>query len=134
MEIRRVRASEIEDVRQILVSEPRWDHRFRDPVEFGLLVERSQMALVAVEGGRIIGFARALTDGISNGYLALLIVERNHRGKGVGRALVDAVVGDNPRVTWVLRTDPGARVFYERIGFDRSSAAMERPRQQSIDA
>lgn len=134
LEIREIRPSELEETRQILLAEPRWDHRFRDAEEFRVLVERSQKALVAVDGGRVIGFARALCDGISNGYLALLIVDREHRGRGVGRALVNAVIGGNRRITWVLRADPGVSSFYERVGFTQSKVAMERPREQPIDA
>jgi predicted N-acetyltransferase YhbS len=133
MEIRAIRAEEIEEARSLLIEEPGWAARFTDAEEFRKLISKSQRALVAVDESRIVGFVRAITDGMSNGYLTLLIVRNGHRGKGIGRALVRAVVGENVGMTWILRADRGAEAFYERVGFVRSNVAMERPRAKASD-
>ena len=133
MEIRAVRTEEIEEARALLMQEPGWASRFKDPEEFRRLISKSQQALVAIEDGRIVGFVRAITDDMSNGYLTLLMVRTGHRGKGIGRALVRAVVGENTGMTWVLRADRGAEAFYERVGFVQSKVAMERPRAKASD-
>lgn len=65
--------------------------------------------------GELIGFARAVSDGVSFGYLADVFVLGSARGAGLGKALV-AVITDDPRVRWVLFTGD-AHGLYEQVGF-----------------
>ena len=133
MDIREIQESEVEEARRLL-SENGWAHRVADPTLFRELVSKSQRAFVAVEDRKVIGFARGICDDLSNGYLSMVVVDRAHRRQGVGRALVRAVTGDDPRITWVLRAGrPDELPFFERLGFVPSTVAMERNRATSPD-
>ena len=130
MQIRSIQAGELEAARRLL-RENGWE-RVNDADEFRLLISRSQHALVALANGEVVGFARALSDGLSNGYITMLVVADSHRRKGVGRALIDAIVGNDRRMTWILNARrPDLPLFYEKLGFTRSTDAMERRRATS---
>jgi ribosomal protein S18 acetylase RimI-like enzyme len=127
MEVRSIRPEEVEAARLLLLA-ANWGPRVEDPVVFRELVQRSQVALVAVRAGVVIGFLRALTDGLFNGYISMVVVSERERGKGVGTALVRSAMGENEDMTWVLRAGKtGVSAFYEKLGFSLSAVAMERP-------
>jgi len=128
MHIRKVQPQEIEAVREFLATHG-WAHRVGSADEFADLLAHSQRAVVAVADDAIVGFARAITDGRSNGYLSMVVVAPAFRRRGVGRALVQNIIGDDPRITWVLRAGrDGAEAFFSKLGFRVSTVAMERPR------
>ncbi|MEO8389218.1 MAG: GNAT family N-acetyltransferase [Polaromonas sp.] len=129
MQIRAPLPSEIEPIRQFLCANG-WEHRIGSPEWFSLLVANSQRVAVAVVAGEVVGFARGITDGLSNGYLSMVVVAPEHQRKGVGAALVRLVLGEESGITWVLRAGrPDAPEFFSKLGFNLSSAAMERQRE-----
>lgn len=130
MLIRDIQIQEVESVRQFLCANG-WEHRVGSAEAFAQLLAHSQRTAVAVADNKIVGFARAITDGISNGYLSMVVVSQEHRLQGVGRSLVKHITGDDPRITWVLRAGrEGAIGFFAKLGFQVSSVAMERLRDQ----
>lgn len=97
-----------------------WAHRTGTAEHFAQLVENSQRTAVALSGQQIVGFARGITDGLSNGYLSMVVVDGQHRRAGIGRALVEHVMGDNSDITWVLRAGrEGAEAFLAAWGLKR---------------
>ncbi|MBP2435598.1 GNAT family N-acetyltransferase [Microbacterium amylolyticum] len=49
--------------------------------------------------------------------LFLLYLLAEHHGSGAGQALLDAVLGAEPAMLWVAKTNPRAIAFYGKNGF-----------------
>jgi ribosomal protein S18 acetylase RimI-like enzyme len=131
MEIREVAKGDIPSAFQLLC-ESGWNKRVKSMGFLSELLASSQCKFVAIQDGKIVGFARGITDGLSNGYISMVVVKEDHRKSGIGRALVSAVTDNSPGVTWVLRAGrPGAEEFFGKLGFVVSNIAMERTRVES---
>lgn len=128
VQVRNAARSDLDAARELLAASG-WAHRLPSPEHFASLVARSQRSAVAVDAGRVVGFARGITDGLSNGYLSMLVVAPSHRRRGVGRALVKHIMAGDASVSWILRAGrEDAAPFFARLGFVPSDIAMERPR------
>jgi ribosomal protein S18 acetylase RimI-like enzyme len=131
MNVRDVQPQEVEQVRQFLAAHG-WAHRVGSVEHFVALMAGSQRTAVAVHGQAVVGFARAITDGLSNGYISMVVVAPQHRRQGIGRALVQHVVRGSPSITWMLRAERGgATGFFAKLGFVASTVAMEKARTQN---
>jgi predicted N-acetyltransferase YhbS len=127
MEFRLMNPDDCEPVRQFL-SEVGWQHRVTDPERFKKMLKNTNRTVVAVDGSRIVGFARALCDEVSNGYISMVAVAADKRGRGIGRELVRRLIKDDAGITWALRAGRGSRGFWESVGFQPSEIAMEKVR------
>lgn len=127
MEYRAITADDYEAVRRFL-AEAGWAHRVSDAEKFEKMLEHTSRAVVAIDNRRVVGFARALCDEVSNGYISMVAVAAGRRGQGIGRELVRRIMREDAGITWVLRAGRGSEEFWEKMGFKKSEVAMERVR------
>ena len=85
----------------------------RNSLNFGIFT-------TANPGGQQVAYARVLTDHANFGWLADVYVDRDHRGRGVGRMLVDGVVErlEPIGLSRVLLATRDAHEVYARVGFE----------------
>lgn len=79
--------------------------------------------------GRMVAFARAVSDGVSLAYLADVYVLPEHRGRGLGVTLVDVMVecSAGAHFRWMLHTND-AHGLYAKAGFaPPGDTYLERP-------
>jgi len=103
--------------------------RWRDEEVIRQQVAGAWRVVTAHRNGRMVGFARALSDGVSLAYLADVYVLPEVRGFGIGRALVRLMIDDGPgaEFRWMLHT-LDAHSLYRGFGFtDPPDTYMERP-------
>jgi GNAT superfamily N-acetyltransferase len=81
-----------------------------------------------VDGGAMVGFCRAFSDGAAMAYLADVYVARGERGRGIGRGLLRMMIDEGPGrdFRWMLHTTD-THGLYETFGFAAADATfMER--------
>ena len=70
-------------------------------------------------GNEIVGFGRALTDGIYRGVLWDIVIDQNHQGKGFGKLIVKKLLSSekvkNTRKLYLMTTNK--KLFYSQLDF-----------------
>lgn len=128
MEYRPITLDESEQVRDFL-QRMGWGARVADPERFRTLLANSDRTISAWDGEHLAGFARALCDDVSNGYISMVAVDPAYHGRGLGRAMIRHLMGGDPGITWMLRAGRASQEFWYKLGFRLSEIAMERVRQ-----
>jgi N-acetylglutamate synthase-like GNAT family acetyltransferase len=79
------------------------------------------LCIGAFDAERQIGFARVITDRVTFGYLCDVYVLEEHRGRGLGKRLVEAVRAhpDLQGLRRLLLKTRDAHGLYEQFGFTR---------------
>ena len=70
--------------------------------------------------GRIVGMARAISDGYSDAYIQDVVVLPSYRKHGIGRELIRRLTEYcvARKISWIgLVAEPGTRKFYEELGY-----------------
>jgi ribosomal protein S18 acetylase RimI-like enzyme len=128
-----VTGSHLADLTALL--EAQWWCRGRSEAQVRRMLAASDAVAAVIERrtGRLVGFARALSDGLFRAHVYDVAVAAEHRGRGLGRKVMEAILA-HPAVagTDVVHLDCMADVapFYARLGFGGSSCSlgMERAR------
>jgi len=70
-------------------------------------------------GSKIVGFGRALTDGIYRGVLWDIVIDQNYQGKGFGTLIVEKLLTSkkikNVKKLYLMTTDK--KMFYSQFDF-----------------
>lgn len=84
------------------------------------LLRGSFRVAAAFDGERLVGMARALSDGASDAYIQDVVVDSAYRKQGIGGRLVRLLLDElkNSGVSWIgLIGAPGTEHFYRDLGF-----------------
>ena len=103
--------------------------RWRTRSDVAAQVTGAWRVVAAYDGTAMVGFSRAVSDGIALAYLADVFVLPEHRGHGLGRDLVRTMVDEGPGrdFRWMLHT-ADAHDLYRDFGFTEPDATyLERP-------
>lgn len=91
--------------------------------DWKIALANSKPVVTVWDGDRLIGFARATSDGIYRATIWDVVIHPDYQGAGLGRKLVETVLM-HPHVNRVERVylmTTHQQKFYERIGFEVNS-------------
>jgi predicted N-acetyltransferase YhbS len=94
-----------------------------DAGRFADMVRNANLVVVARIDDRLVGIARAVTDGAYVTYLSDLAVDAEFQHQGIGRDLIARTREAAPRAKIVLLSAPAAAEYYPHIGFTRHDSA-----------
>lgn len=89
-----------------------------------IAIDNSKPVVTVWDGDRLIGHARATSDGIYRATIWDVVIAPEYRGSGLGRKLVQTVLA-HPNVCHVERVylmTTHQIKFYEQIGFEQNSS------------
>ena len=97
----------------------------RTPEQLRESFENSHAAVVAYDGGEIVGTARALSDGVCNAYVVDVWTHTPYRRRGVARAML-AELESRLRGQHVYLFTDDAADFYRGLGFREQRTGMSK--------
>lgn len=89
-----------------------------------IIFNNSYAVVFVYDVERIIGVARALSDGISQAAVYNIALQEEYHGKGIGGKLIETLLEQIKGLNIILYTHPRTVALYEKYGFRRSKTAM----------
>ena len=96
-----------------------WSGEGDDSSKINLALKNSRIAFGAFDGEKMVGFFRAISDGVSDAYLLDLVVDPQYRRRGIASTLVKNVVDSlkAEKIEWIVCiSTPGAEGIYKKFG------------------
>lgn len=94
-----------------------WESRGGDTAKLARIVSGSLWVVTAWQSERLVGFARAISDGVTTAYVTDVMVDPSMRRAGIATELVRRLVADKDDIQFVLRAPPHLHPFYRSLGF-----------------
>jgi ribosomal protein S18 acetylase RimI-like enzyme len=115
----------------ILFNAVGWERRTADRNRLAQLVRGSRFVVSAWEGDRLVGFARAISDGATNAYISTVAVLPEYQKRGIGREITQRLIADRDGIQFVLHANERAHPFYLHldVGFEPFDNVLVRRRK-----
>jgi ribosomal protein S18 acetylase RimI-like enzyme len=89
----------------------------RSPAALERSFEQSGHVAIARDGGRVVGMARLLSDGVCNAYLVDVWTASAYRRQGTATSMIQCLLDEVPGQHVGLQTDD-AQELYRSLGFE----------------
>jgi GNAT superfamily N-acetyltransferase len=115
----------------VLFNSVGWERRTADRERLAQLVRGSMFVVSAWNGDRLVGFARAISDGATNAYINTVAVLPEYQKGGIGRELIQRLLAGHDGIQFILHANDNAYPFYLHldVGFEPIANMLIRRRK-----
>lgn len=89
-----------------------------------IIFTNSYAVVFVYDGDKIVGVARALSDGVCQGAIYNVALDEEYQGYGIGRELIRKLLEQMSGQNVILYTHPQTVALYEKLGFRRNKTAL----------
>ncbi|MED3972838.1 GNAT family N-acetyltransferase [Priestia megaterium] len=89
--------------------------------------QSSNVVAVAYDENKIVGFGRALSDGVFNAAIYDVVVDKHYQNQGIGQQIIENLLAQLNDISCVhLVSTAGNEEFYRKAGFRKMKTGMAR--------
>ena len=99
---------------------------YGDPDSHRKAFENSHTTVFAYRGDQLIGFGRAISDGVCQAAIYDVAVVPEFQKKGVGTAIIKHILARIAHCNVILYASPGKEGFYKTLGMRKMKTGMAR--------
>ncbi len=118
--------TDLEGIDWVALKETLYQDQFdngRTPEQLQESFANSYAVVFAMLGGRVIGKARALSDGVCNAYIVDVWTHSTYRKRGIARTMMQHLLA-RLRGQHVYLFTVDAQEFYRKLGFEKQATGM----------
>lgn len=86
--------------------------------------ENSAVVVFLYDGDKLIGFGRALSDGVCQATIYNIALDERYHGQGLGKEIIRRLIDQVKQCNIILYTHPKTVSLYEHLGFRRMKTGM----------
>lgn len=86
--------------------------------------ENSYTVVFVYDDNKLIGFGRAISDGVYQAGIYDVAVIPEYQGKGIGKMIIEHIIASIPQCNFILYAAIGKERFYESLGFKKMHTGM----------
>lgn len=104
------------------------------PAQTKIAFENSAVNVFVLDGDKVIGCGRALSDGISQAAIYNIAVDESYHHHGLGKQIISLILEETSTCNVVLYTHPDTVSWYAEQGFRKMKTGMAMYHPSHIEA
>jgi ribosomal protein S18 acetylase RimI-like enzyme len=102
---------------------------YAEPAAHQKSFENSQVTVFIRLAGQLIGFGRAISDGVFQAAIYDVAILPEYQAQGIGAIIIKTIMNKFSNCNFILYAAPGKEGFYQTLGFKKMKTGMALFRQ-----